>query len=194
MWNDRYINPCSLLSRGAVFDPITALTLVGAGVGAAGTIMGGNAAAAAGKSQQDAANFQAAQQEQAAAESRAAAQRVALDKGRETRLLESKLITTAAASGASPDGTNVQNLAGNIAARGEYESLLEMYKGENKARGLMDAAAGTRMSGAAAAAEGEAKQNASYLSAAGTIIGSGGSAYRTYNRAPPKSLDQLAYG
>lgn len=186
MWNDRYINPCSLLSRGAVFDPVTmtVLTVAGGAISAAGTLAGGAAAARAGEAQQGAANFRATQEDQAAAESRAAAQRTALDKGRETRLLQSKLVANAAASGGAPDGTNIENLSGNIAGRGEYESLLEMYKGENRARGLEDTAVGTRMTGDAALAEGKAKQSASYLSAAGTLIGSAGSAYRTYNNVP----------
>jgi len=65
-----------------------------------------------------------------------------------------------------------------------------MYKGENRARGLEDSAVGSRLSGDAAKAEGEAKKNASYFSAAGTLIGSAGSAYRTYKGVP----DRTAYG
>lgn len=185
MWNDRFLNPCSVASR-ACFDPVTmTVATVGAGaLQAAGTIMGGNAAAAAGKAQQDAQYFKAAQEEQAAQESRAASQRVALDKAREGRLLQSKLQAGAAAGGGGAADATVLNLAGGIAGRSEYESLLEMYKGENRARGLEDSAIGSRMSGDAAKAEGEAKRTASYFSAAGTLIGSAGSAYKTYKGTP----------
>ena len=174
------------LGHVAVHDPITmtVATVAGGAIQAAGTIMGGNAAADAGKAQRGAQYFKAAQEEQAAQESRAAAQRGSLDKARESRLLLSKLQANAAASGGGASDPTVLDLAGGIAGRGEYESLMEMYKGENRARGLEDQAIGSRMSGDAAKAEGEAKRNASYLSAAGTLIGSGGSAYKAYNKIP----------
>ena len=174
------------LNHVAVHDPVTmtVATVAGGALSAAGTLMGGNAAAQAGQSQKDAQYFKAAQEEQAAQESRAAAQRGSLDKARESRLLLSKLQANAAASGGGASDPTVLDLAGGIAGRGEYESLMEMYKGENRARGLEDQAIGSRLSGDAAKAEGEAKRNASYMSAAGTIIGTGGSAYRTYNRIP----------
>jgi hypothetical protein len=177
--SDRWLNPCF---RGVCFDPVTmtVATVAGSALSAAGTLMGGKAAADAGKSQQDAAYFKAAQEDQAAQESRAAAQRVALDKAREGRLLQSTLQANAAASGGGAADGTILDLAGGIAGRSEYESLLEMYKGENRARGLEDQAIGTRISGDAALAEGKAKQEASYYSAAGTLIGSAGSAYKTY--------------
>jgi hypothetical protein len=166
----------------AVHDPVTmtVATVASGALSAAGTIMGGNAAAAAGKSQQDAAYFKAAQEEQAAQESRAAAQRTALEKDRQARLLQSTLQANAAASGGGAADPTIIGLGQDIAGRGEYQSLMDLYTGENRARGLEDQAMGSRMSGDAALAEGKAKQSASYLSAAGTLIGSAGSAYKTY--------------
>ena len=180
------------LGHVAVHDPVTmtVATVAGGALQAAGTIMGGNAAADAGKSQQQAQYFKAAQEEQAAQESRAASQRVALDKDREGRLLQSKLQAGAAASGGGASDPTILNLAGGIAGRSEFESLLEMYKGENRGRGLEDSAMGSRMSGDAALAEGEAKKTASRFSAAGTLIGSAGSAYKTYKGVP----DRTPYG
>lgn len=184
-WNDRYINPCDIYSR-ACFDPVTmtVATVAGGALSAAGTLIGGQAAADAGWSQKNSQYFKATQDEMAAQESRAASQREALDKGHQTTLLLSKLQANAAASGGGASDPGVTTLASNIAGRGEYESLLDMYKGENRARGLEDQAIGDRLTGDAAAAEGNAKRNASYLSAAGTLVGSAGSAYRTYNRIP----------
>jgi hypothetical protein len=169
-----------------VHDPVTmtVATVASGALSAAGTLMGGSAAASAGKSQQDAAYFKAAQEEQSAQESRAAAQRTALDKDRQSRLLQSTLQANAAASGGGADDPTVVGLGQDIAGRGEYQSLMDLYTGENRARGLEDQATGSRMSGDAALAEGNAKKDASYLSAAGTLIGSAGSAYRTYNKIP----------
>src|SRR4051812_33157911 len=127
MWNDRFLNPCSIYGRAA-FDPITATvaTVAGAGISAVSTIMGGNAAADAGEAQaraqrQQAADnataleFKAQQEDQGAQESRAAAQRQALEKGRQTRLLLSTLQARAAASGGGASDPGVLDIAGKIA-------------------------------------------------------------------------------
>jgi hypothetical protein len=169
-----------------VHDPVTltAATVASGALSAVGTIMGGNAAADAGQRAKQAQDFKAAQEDMAAQESRAAAQRDALEKDRQGKLALSTLQANAAAGGGSASDPGVLTLAGNIAGRSEYESLMDMYRGENRARGLEDTAIGSRLSGEAAAAEGKAKQSASYLSAAGTLIGSAGSAYKTYNRIP----------
>lgn len=166
------------------FDPLTAVTVAGGVLSAAGTIAGGVAS-------KNSADFTAAQMEQQAGESRAAGQRQAFERDRETKLALSKLQARAAASGGGASDPTVTNLAGDIAGRGEYQHLMEMYKGENRARGLEDEAMGARMTGAA-------KRDAAFLSAGGTLLGSAGSAYRTYKRMPladeydPDSLDSLS--
>lgn len=159
------------------------LTAGGSLVSAAGTIAGGNAAAAAGMAGQGQKNFEARQQEMQAQESRAASQRSALDVRRREELLRSTLIARAAAGGSSATDPGIIDLAGDIAQRGEYEALTEMYKGENRARGLEDAALGSRLTGQALAAEGAAKKKAAKLSAIGTIIGGAGSMFSQYNQA-----------
>lgn len=174
------------------------LTAAGAAVSAASTIAGGKAARdagqaglAAGQRAQQADEFVAQQQDQAAQESRAVAQRGALEKRREGSLLLSQLQARAAAGGGNAADPTVLGLAGNIAQRSEYDALFEMYKGENRARGLQDQAMGSRMSGDAALAEGYAKQaegdaqyRAAKLSAIGTIVGAAGSMYGMYGQAP----------
>lgn len=159
-----------------------AVSAAGTAVSAMGTIAGGRAQAAAGQAQANAMNFQAAQQEQAATQARAEAQRVALDKRREGRFTESTLIARAAMGGGGVDDPTTLNLGGDIAGRSEYDALMEMYKGENRARGMEDQAAASRMSGQAALAGGQAAQSASGYSAAGTIISGAGSMYGTYAR------------
>jgi len=172
-------------------DPLTAMTAVSAVVSAAGTVVGGIGAKNAGDAARDSKYFEAGQLEQAAQESRAASQRSMLEKRREGTLLQSKLQARAAASGAGAADPTVVDLGGDIAQRSSYEGLMEVYKGENRARGLEDQAIGSRMSGDAAAAEGKAKRSASFLSAAGTILGGATSAYKLANRLPysPGSLD-----
>lgn len=176
----------------ACFDPVTMMVvaggaqLAGAGVSAMGTIAGGNAAKDAGIRGQQSMEFKAKQEEQAAQESRAVAQRSALDKRRQGALALSTLQARAAASGGGADDPGVLTLAGDIAGRGEYEALNDMFKGENRSRGLMDQAVGSRMTGDALRAEGEAKKRASKMAAVGTIIGGIGSAASTFGGPKPK--------
>lgn len=165
--------------------PFMAAMTAGAGaLSAAGTLIGGMAAADAGERTKSAMEFRAKEEEQAAQESRAVSQRSALEEERKGRFTLSTLQARSAAGGGGADDPTVLNLGGDIAARSEYDALFDMYKGENRARGLEDSAMASRMSGDAAEAEGKAKQMASYFSAAGTIAGSAGSAYRQYNKLP----------
>lgn len=157
-----------LLKLGAsaiVFEPISmtamALSAIGSLVSAGGTIASGIGANTAAK-------YQAGQMDAAANESRAAGQRQGFEHQRQTNLGLSKLQAGAAASGAGADDPTIQALGGDMAGRGEYQALTDLYTGENRARGLQDQAAAKRQSGKDALTK-------SYLSAGGTILSSAGS-------------------
>src|SRR5262249_40935198 len=100
----------------------------------------------------------------------------------EGTLALSKLQAQAAASGGGATDPTVVNLGERIAGRGELGALMETYKGESKARGLLDQAALARMSAAADLARGDAQQTQSYFNAGGSLLGGLGSAFRTYNQ------------
>lgn len=153
------------------------LQVAGSAVSAMGTIAGGRAAEQAGMLQQQAMEYRAKQEEIAANQSRAEAQRAAFEKQREGRLLLSQLVARAAAGGGGVDDPTTLNLGGNIKGRAEYNVLLEMYKGENRARGLEDSATASRYTGMAALYEGQAKRQAATSSALGTIISGAGSVF-----------------
>lgn len=170
--------------RGALRLPLApavlgAMSMAGTAISAVGTLAAGGAAAAAGEAQKNAAYYQAQQQELAAKEAMASGQRSMFEKQREATYIQSKLQSRAAASGGSASDAGTINLAGNVAQRGEYEALAEMYKGENRARGLEDAAIASRMTGDALA-EGEARRTASYLSAGGSLLQGAANAYQIY--------------
>jgi hypothetical protein len=135
---------------------------------AAGTLAAGAAADSSGK-------FKAQQDLMAAQESRASSQRQSIEKRRDADLTISKLRAQAGAGATTDPG--IEKLGEEISARGEYQALMETYKGENRARGLQDDAAASIM-------EGKSKKNASYLSAAGTLASGGTSMYRAYNKIP----------
>lgn len=138
------------------------ISAVGAGVAAAGTIAAGNAA-------KEGAYFKAAQEDQAGQEGRAASQRGAMEKRRQAGLIESKIQAGAAASGAGASDPGIVKLTSDVAGRGEYQALTDMYTGENRARGLSDVAMGDRMSGDAAKTGSEYKATATLLSGAGSF-------------------------
>jgi hypothetical protein len=185
MWNDRFIDPCSVAQR-ACFDPATltvaslASTAIGGAVSAAGTIAGGDAAAQAGQMQQQAANFQASQIEDNSRQAFASGQRQMLDTQEKTRLTLSTLRANAAGNGVNAADGSPASIAGAIAKRGSYNAAMDMFNGESSATGLLNQAAGVRYTGQAAAIEGQEKQSASLLAAAGTLAGTAGSMAKGY--------------
>lgn len=128
-----------------------ALSLGSAAVGAAGTIAGGNAAASqyyrqANQNRTGAAyglmeaQNEATQLRMAADESRAASQRKAQETNWQTGQVLSKLQSGAAAGGGSARDATIGQLGAQIKQAGDFQSLMEMYAGENRARGLEDSA------------------------------------------------------
>ena len=108
---------------------MAALSLIGALVGAVGSIMQGNAAAAQAKGQ-------AKMLEKRANEERAVSHREAIRKTREAKMLQSRGQAVAAASGGGAADPTVVNLMGGIGAEGKYQSGIALYEGETKGRGL----------------------------------------------------------
>lgn len=146
-----------------------AATAIGGAVTAAGTL-------AAGHDAKQAQYFKAAQENQAAMESRAAAQRQMLERRRGAEVLTKKIQAGAAGSGSDASSPDILKLSSDVLGRGEYQALSEMYGGENRARGLEDAAVASRMTG-------DAEERGSYYKAAGTLLSSGGSVYDRYKKS-----------
>ena len=144
---------------GVVFGPLAAIASVASGIasiggtiaGMAGTAQSAKTARLAGAVAQAgaqaegdnavaAADYKATQLRQQAQEARASQQRAAFETRRKGDLAQSTLRARAAAGGGGATDNTVLNLTGQIAGRTEFESLVDMYKGENAARGLEDAA------------------------------------------------------
>ncbi|MGY4295369.1 hypothetical protein ACVWXN_003464 [Bradyrhizobium sp. i1.4.4] len=170
-------------------DPITlmgasmAMTAIGGGISAAGTLASGSAAETAGNMKRAAANNQAQQETWNAAGELGASQRKMLDTRLKTNLTESTLTARGAGSGFDASRGSMLTGAGDIAGRGEYQALMDVFSGENARTGMLNRADATRASGERAEAwAGEAAKDASYLSAAGTIAGSAGSMMKSYGQ------------
>jgi hypothetical protein len=174
-----YDAPFGFAAMGVVMEPISATMAVVSGLASVGgTIAGMAGTAASMKTQRQAgalaqagaaeegraaiepSEYRATQLRQQAQEARAAQQRVALETRRKGGLAQSTLRARAAAGGGGATDNSVLNLTGQIAERTEYQSLLDMYKGENAARGLEDSAN-------AAIYEGKVKERGAQYKAAG---------------------------
>lgn len=135
-------------------------------VSAVGTIAAGNAA-------DNAAQYEAEQLESRAGQERAAAQRRAIEQRRQARLVQSRQQAAAAASGAGASDPTVVDLMTGAEGEGEYRALLELYEGEERARGATVAANVRRF-------EGKQAKTASYIGAAGTILGGASTFFEKY--------------
>ena len=135
----------------------TVASLAGAAVAARGTL-------AAGKAQQQAAEFQAKQLERKAQEEQAAAQRQAMEVKQQTRRVQGRLQAQAAASGFTATDPTALALGDEVTRYGTYKQQLTTYGGKSARDALVTSAAGKRFEGAAA------MQGARY-GAMGTILG-----------------------
>src|SRR5712675_573683 len=135
MWTDRYSahpdydSPESRrfirLFRNCDFDPTggiltMGLMAIGGAMSAAGTLAAGNAAAATGRMQQQAAEFQATQDTMNSAADIASAQRQSLDIATKARLAQSTAVAAAAAGGVTTTTGSPLTNESQIAARGHY--------------------------------------------------------------------------
>lgn len=141
------------------------LGVVGSIVSAAGTM-------AAGRAQQQAAEYEAQQLEIKGKEERAAAQREGQEYERKTDLALSTLQARGASSGFSATDPTSLALADEITKYGTYQQQMAMYGGESRQVGAEAQAEARRMEGRAA------RQGARYA-AIGTIIGGASSAFKT---------------
>lgn len=145
-----------------------ALAVAGPLVSAGGTILGARSEAKALKKE-------AQQLEIQAGTERAISQRSAMEERRQARLVASRGLAVAAASGGGADDPTVVNMLANIEGEGEYRALTALYNGEEEARGL---------EGQAKARRKEAKnvKTASYFKAASTILSAGSSMHDRYGK------------
>lgn len=167
-------------SVGGLTATSMGLTAVGGGLAAASTLAGGNFAKTAGQMQQNAANFQAAQLDQNAGQAIASSQRTMLDTQEKTRLAMSASRARAGVSGVDAGVGSPAENEGELAQRGSYHALMDIFNGKSAATGIENQAAGARYTGTLDEMGGEEAQSASELAAAGTLAGSAGSMASRY--------------
>ena len=150
---DFFNDPLALWRAG------TNLDVSGQLIGAMGNIVYANQARQAGE-------YQAEQLRINAGQAVAAGQRDAEDVDRQTRLITSRALAVAAASGGGASDPTVVNTIADVAAEGAYRRALALYHGEAAARVLnMDADTAVYSS--------KRQAGAARLSAVGGVMGAG---------------------
>lgn len=110
---------------------------------------------------------QAQQMEVAAGQAQAASQRTAIQDNQRGKLMAGRAKAVMAASGAGVD----DNLVGGLMGQGTYNANMDLYNGDEKARGLNNQAKMTRWSGDAGVWSGENTRNNADSAADATLIG-----------------------
>lgn len=116
-----------------------------------------------GRAAKKAADFEALQMERQAGAAEAESQAEAAVSRREGRLVASRAISVASASGASVRDPTMVNLVADIETESEYNALAALYSGKSQATQL-------RMGAKARRSEGKAARTAGYIKAATTIF------------------------
>ena len=181
----RSSNGLSLPLEGLMAELALIATAASAGLTAMGTIAAGKSAEAQGRARQQASEFEAKQLDIQATDEKAAAQRDMLQFRRQKNLALSREQTVAAGSGFSATDPTSLAIADEISKYGTYQEQLALFGGTARERDLQLAASGRRFEGETALALGRAQRNASYLNAAGTIIGGVSSMAEKYARRRP---------
>lgn len=167
-----------------------ALPFIGPALSIGGTLLSASsqrsqakAASSQAEAQADAAKksaeYSAVQYDYNAGQQRATSQREAEAQRHSAKLLASRALAVAAASGGGATDPTVTNIIGDIISQGAYRAALAMYEGEEEAKQSEYAAKTLRATGqytaAARNAESKSISRASNLSTFGTILSGGAS-------------------
>lgn len=110
-----------------------------------------------------------------------------MEQTRQAKLLQSRALALAAASGAGASDPTIVNLIGDTGAEGAYRSAVALYQGEEQARQLRMKAEATSYEGDLALAGGEARRSAYNTSAVSSLLSGSGTLFGRYGMGGPKA-------
>lgn len=131
--------------------------------------------------------FEAAQLEQQANNALATSQVVAQEQRRQARLVQSRTLAVAAASGGGVSDPTVVNMLARVAGEGSYRASVALYGGEEKARFLRMQAQAADYEGETGIISGNDRARAYEIQGMGNLITGAGSLYAKYNTMPKPS-------
>ncbi len=166
-------------------DPFTWVAIIGAAVGAYGTVQAGKAADAQAQSAQLQAdqNAELSEANAAAANLQASAQEE--QSRRESRRRLAAMRGAIAESGTGLNGSNA-DIYSQSARAAELDALNIRYGGLLESKGLMNQASGYRTSGQSALAEGRAARQGANLRAGTNLLTTGAGIYQNMNKPSSK--------
>lgn len=165
------------------------LTGLGAGMEFAGNRNAAGISRAAAARVAAANQFQAAQLRQNAGQQIAASQRDRDEVVRQNKLMQSRALALAAASGAGATDPTVVNIISHQAGAGAYQAAVSLYKGEEAARAMRMSAAAKDYDASLAIADGETRAAAYNRAAIGSLFKGAGSLFEKYGYDKPKKAD-----
>lgn len=148
-----------------MLDPAL-LNKIGTGMSVFGNVFGAFGDINNGKVQKAEADYEAAQLRINAGQAQAAGQREAISADQQGKLVASRALALAAASGGGASDPTVVHLISGIAAEGAYRQALALYQGDEQARALNMKADATQYSG-------ELAKQAGFRSGVGKFVGAG---------------------
>ncbi len=110
---------------------------------------------------------------------RASSQRTAYEQKRQARLLQSRALAVAGASGGSVSDPDVVNLMARLSGEGEFRALTALYEGEEQARSRELQADARRK-------EAKNVKKAALVTAAGKVLESGATMYTRFGNGGPR--------
>lgn len=151
-----------------------------------------------GRLRKEAEEFRAKLLTQQAGQTLAVSQRSAMEARRQAKLVESRALAVAAASGTDASSEGVMNIIANIAGEGAYRSAVALYEGKARAKGLRIDAVMANYSGDSALFASRTRAAAHKMDAATTVMSTMGSMYAKYGSmsrgAPSGSGDAALIG
>ena len=144
-----------------------------AALGAASMGLKAYSQASAGRAAKDAADKAAGGMDDNANQAIAVSQVAADQERKKARMVTSSVQARAAASGAGASDNDVLKIVGDIAAEGEYRSLVALYEGKERSRQLKNQADVTRY-------EGRMAKRAGNVAALTTVLSGGTSLFDKY--------------
>lgn len=139
--------------------------------------------------------FEAEQMRVAAQAEAAAGQAAGFEQERQSRLMQSRQVALAAASGAGASDPTIFNLIARTAKEGSYRAAVAIYGGEERARQLRMGAAGREYEADAAIDAGARTAKAYQTAGVGMLLKGGASFFAKYGAGGPKRMgDSAALG
>ena len=174
-------------------QPATTLGPFGSIMSAIGSMVSAGTARQVGSAQKTASYFTAQQQDDAANNVIGAGQRLAMNEDLKAKLLASRAMAVAGASGGDVGSPGVVKVISDIAGRGAYNAGIALYDAEDKARTLRMGATASRYEGDVAEAGGKSKAAAYLFGGAGNAANAA-SLFSKYGRGGPTKTDPSPTG